>query len=136
MKKTGQPHFSGRAFTLVELTIVMLVLLTLMGTSLFVSKKMGEWRLGRTASETLREVYSAQRMFLSDNPTRLVSSITSTDVIPYLPNGGTSIPTVKSLTGAQLGILINVSPPVINNGSGVAYDPSGNTRDSLWDVGE
>jgi type II secretory pathway pseudopilin PulG len=136
MKKTGQPQFPARAFTLVELSIVLMVLLTLIGTSLFVSKKIGEWRLGRTASETLREVYSAQRMFLSDNPTRLVSSITATDVIPYLPNGGTALPTVKSLTGTQLGILVNVSPPIINNGSGVAYDPSGNTRDSLWDVGE
>jgi prepilin-type N-terminal cleavage/methylation domain-containing protein len=136
MKKTGRPHFSGRGFTLIELTIVMMVLLTLMGTSLFVSKKMGEWRLGRSASETLRQVYSAQRMFLSDNPTRLVNEITATDVIPYLPGGATAIPTVKSLAGNQLGILVNVSPPIINNGSGTAYDPSGNSRDSLWDIGE
>jgi predicted lipoprotein len=114
----------------------MMVLLTLMGTSLFVSKKMGEWKLGRSASETLRQVYSAQRMFLSDNPTRLVNTITATDVIPYLPGGATAIPTVKSLAGNQLSILVNVSPPIINNGSGTAYDPSGNSRDSLWDVGE
>lgn len=136
MKKTRQPQFPSRAFTLLELTIVMVVLLSLMGTGLFVSKKMGEWRLGRAASETLRQVYSAQRMFLADNPTRLVSAITSADVIPYLPGGGTALPTVQSLSGAQLGILVNVSPPIINNGSGVAYDPSGNSRDSLWDVGE
>lgn len=136
MKKTGQPKHPGRAFTLIELSVVLMVLLTLLGTSLFVSKKMSEWKLGRTASETLREVYSAQRMFLSDNPTRLVSTITATDVIPYLPGGVTAIPTVKSLTGNQLGILVNVSPPIINNGSGNAYDPSGNSRDSLWDVGE
>jgi prepilin-type N-terminal cleavage/methylation domain-containing protein len=136
MKKTKQLQFGRRAFTLLELTVVMAVLISLMGTGLFVSKKMGEWRLGRAASESLREVYSAQRMFLSDNPTRLVSSITSSDVIPYLPGGAAALPTVKSLTGAQLGILVNVSPPIINNGSGVAYDPSGNSRDSLWDVGE
>lgn len=136
MKKTKQLQSARRAFTLLELTVVMAVLISLMGTGLFVSKKMGEWRLGRAASESLREVYSAQRMFLSDNPTRLVSSITSSDVIPYLPGGAAALPTVKSLTGAQLGILVNVSPPIINNGSGVAYDPSGNSRDSLWDVGE
>lgn len=136
MKKTGQLQHPKRAFTLLELSVVLMVLLTLIGTSLFVSKKMSEWKLGRTASETLRQVYSAQRMFLSDNPTRLVSTITATDVIPYLPGGLTAIPTVKSLAGNQLSILVNVSPPIINNGSGTAYDPSGNTRDSLWDVGE
>jgi hypothetical protein len=97
---------------------------------------MDEWKLGRAASETLRQVYTAQRMFLADNPTRLVSAITNTDVIPYLPGNATSLPTVKSLTGADLGILVNVSPPVINAGSGVPYDPSGDNRDSLWDVGE
>jgi predicted lipoprotein len=112
------------------------VLISLISTGLFVNTKMSEWKLGRSASETLRQVYSAQRMFLADNPTRLVSSITATDVIPYLPNNATALPTVKSLTGASLGILVNVSPPVINAGTGVSYDPSGSNRDSLWDVGE
>jgi predicted lipoprotein len=107
-----------------------------MGTGFFVNKKMDEWKLGRAASETLRQVYSAQRMFLADNPTRLVSSLTATDVVPYMRGNATALPTVKSLTGANLGIRVNVSPPVIDAGSGVAYDPSGNNRDSLWDVGE
>lgn len=136
MKKTDLPHYSGSGFTLLEMTIVIMVLLSLMSTGLFVSKKMDEWKLGRAASETLRQVYSAQRMFLSDNPTCLVNTITANDIIPYLPGGATAIPTVKSMEGNQLGILVNVSPPFINNGSGTAYDPSGNTRDSLWDVGE
>lgn len=135
MKKIRQPNFPSRAFTLLEMSVVIMVLLALMGTGLFVSKKMDEWKLGRSASETLRQVYSAQRMFLADNPTRLVSSITSTDVLPYM-QGAAAMPTVQSLTGSQLGILVNVSPPVINAGSGVTYDPSGNSRDSLWDVGE
>jgi type II secretory pathway pseudopilin PulG len=136
MKKTRQPKSPARAFTLLEMTVVIMVLLALMGSGLFVSRKMDEWKLGRAASESLRQVYSAQRMFLADNPTRLVTSLTSTDVIPYLPGGGTALPTVKSLTGAQLGITVNVSPPVINAGTGVTYDPSGSIRDSLWDVGE
>jgi hypothetical protein len=46
------------------------------------------------------------------------------------------MPTVKSMTGATLSVIVNVSPPVINAGSGVTYDPSGSNRDSLWDVGE
>lgn len=133
------PHSSaipGRAFTLLEMSIVLLVLLTLIGTSLFGTRKIDEWKLGRQASETLRSVYSAQRMYLADNPTASVSGLTSTLLIPYLPNGATTMPTVKSLTGTNLSILVNVSPPVINAGSGTTYDPSGSSKDSLWDVGE
>ncbi len=109
MKTTRQPITRRRGFTLLEMTIVIMVLIALISTGLFVNTKMDEWKLGRAASETLRQVYTAQRMFLADNPTRLVSAITNT---------------------------VNVSPPVINAGSGVPYDPSGDNRDSLWDVGE
>ena len=45
------------------MTIVIMVLLALISTGLFVSRKMDEWKLGRQASETLRSVYSAQRMY-------------------------------------------------------------------------
>ena len=75
-------------------------------------------------------------MYLADNPTVSVASLTPALVLPYLPNNVTVMPTVKSLTGANLGIIVTVSPPVINAGSGTAYDPSGSNNDSLWDVGE
>lgn len=136
MKKSRQLITRRPGVTLLEMTIVIMVLLALIGTGLFSYGKMDEWKLGRAASETLRQVYTAQRMFLADNPTRLVSSIVPADIIPYMPGNSTALPTVTSLTGAQLGILVNVSPPVINAGSGVPYDPSGNNRDSLWDIGE
>lgn len=136
MKTFRQITSSKPAFTLLEMTIVIMVLIALISTGMFVTGKMDEWKLGRAASETLRQVHTAQRMFLADNPTRLVSSIAATDVIPYLSGNLTALPTVKSLNGSQLGILVNVSPPVINAGSGVPYDPSGDNRDSLWDVGE
>jgi len=113
-----------------------MVLLALISIGFFTYGKMDEWKLGRAASETLRQVHTAQRMFLADNPTRLVSSIAPADIIPYMPGNATALPTVKSLTGSQYGILVNVSPPVINAGSGVTYDPSGDNRDSLWDIGE
>lgn len=127
---------SKRAFTLLEMTIVIMVLLALVRIGLFASTKMDEWKLGRTASEALRSVYSAQRMYLADNPTASVSSLTSTLLIPYLPNNAPAIPTVKSLTGTTLTVILNVSPPVINAGTGATYDPSGSNKDSLWDVGE
>lgn len=136
MKSSRQSPSPAKGFTLLEMTIVILVLLTLSGIGMFSSRKMREWKLGREAGETLRTVYSAQRMFLADSPTTLVSNITGSDIIPYLPNNVTSMPTVKSLTGSSLGILVNQSPPVINAGSGVVYDPSGSNTDSLWDVGE
>ncbi|MCB1129717.1 MAG: type II secretion system protein [Verrucomicrobiae bacterium] len=124
------------AFTLLEMTIVIMVLLALVSTGLFVNNKMDEWKLGKQAGETLRTVYAAQRMYLADNPTAAVSSITNAKIIPYLPNQATTMPKVTSLVGTQLNILVNVSPPVINGGSGVTYDPSGSSNDSLWDVGE
>lgn len=123
-------------FTLLEMTVVIMVMLTLIGTGLYVSKQWTNWQLGRTASEDLRSVYAAQRMFLADNPTTTVSSITAAQIIPYLANRATAIPTVKSLEGNTLTIRQNVSPPNINDGSGGIYDPSGSTTDSLWDVGQ
>jgi hypothetical protein len=65
-----------------------------------------------------------------------VASLTDVLLIPYLPNQAATLPTVKSLNGATLPIIVTVSPPVINNGSGATYDPSGCNNDSLWDVGE
>lgn len=123
-------------FTLVEMTVVIMVMMTLLGTGLFVSKQYGNWQLARSASEDLRTVYAAQRIYLSDNPTTVVTNITPAQIIPYLPNRAAALPTVKSLTGATLSIRVNVTPPNINDGSGGIYDPSGSATDSLWDVGK
>ena len=136
MKTSRATRRSQPAFTLLEMTIDSMVLHSMMILGLFTNRKMDEWKLGRAASETLRSVYSAQRMYLADNPTVSVASLTPALVLPYLPNNVTVMPTVKSLTGANLGIIVTVSPPVINAGSGTAYDPSGSNNDSLWDVGE
>lgn len=136
MKTVRRSTTTKRAFTLLEMSMVILVMLTLVSSGLFVNRKMSSWRLGREAGETLRTVYSAQRMFLSDNPTRTVASIVAADIIPYLPNGAAALPTVKSLSGSPYSVIVNVTPPVVNAGSGTAYDPSGNSNDSLWDVGE
>jgi type II secretory pathway pseudopilin PulG len=136
MKTPRKTATTRGGFTLLEMTIVMMVLMALIGTGLFVTRKMDEWKLGREASEVLRTVYSAQRMYLADNPTVAVANITSTHIIPYLPNQATAMPTVKSLVNTNLSIIVNQSPPVINAGSGTPYDPSGNSKDSLWDVGE
>jgi len=122
--------------TLIEMTLVIFLLIALMSTGLFFSTKISEWKSGREASETLRSVYSAQRLYLADNPTTTVSSLTEALLLPYLPNRQATFPTITSLTNTTLSVKVTVSPPTINNGSGGSYDPSGNTKDSLWDVGE
>jgi type II secretory pathway pseudopilin PulG len=136
MKTPHPPHQSPKAFTLLETTIVIMVLLALINIGFFASRKMDEWKFGRSASETLRMVYSAQRMYLADNPTVSVANLTSELILPYMTGNPTVMPTVTSLVKTELPIIVNVSPPVINAGSGVAYDPSGSNSDSLWDVGE
>jgi prepilin-type N-terminal cleavage/methylation domain-containing protein len=122
-------------FTLLEMTVVIMVLLSLMGLGLFVSTKYSNWQTGRAASEQLRNVYSAQRLYLSDNPTATVASVTSTKIIPYLTGGATALPVVKSLEGDTLTIKVDVTPPVFLKGTAI-YDPSGQSLDSIWDVGQ
>lgn len=134
--KTLLPSVAAKqAFTLLEMSIVIMILLALISTGLFVSTKIDEWKLGRDASESLRLVYSAQRMYLADNPTVAVSSLTPALIIPYLPNRAAALPTIKSLTGSTLTIVVTVMPPVVNTNTGTAYDPSSCNTDSLWDVG-
>jgi len=122
-------------FTLLEMTVVIMLLLSLMGLGLFVSTKYGDWQTGRSASEQLRNVYSAQRLYLSDNPTTTVASITSAQLIPYLTGDATALPVVKSLDGVTLTIKLDVTPPVFLKGT-ATYDPSGQPLDSIWDVGQ
>lgn len=136
MKSTRPSLNTPQAFTLLEMTIVILVLLTLVGIGTLSSGKISEWKLGREAGETLREVYSAQRLYLADHPTTKVSDITAASLIPYLPRKATAMPTVESLDGNQLAIRVNVSPPVVDSGDGSTYDPSGSSSDSLWDIGQ
>lgn len=128
-------HRRNRGLTLLEMTIVIMVLLALTGGSLYMGGRLGDWRSGRNAAETLRTVYAAQRMFLSDHPTVPVSSLTPEQLIPYLPRGTTAMPTVTSLDDEELEIMITVSPPVVDAGGGEAYDPSGSPKDGLWDIG-
>lgn len=135
--KTFSPSSSrSKAFTLLEMTVVIMVLIALMGLGLFSFRKIDQWKLGRQASETLRLVYSAQRMYLADNPTAVVGNLTPELIRPYIPGNPATMPTVKSMTGANFAISVTVSPPVIVDGASANYDPSGSTNDSLWDVGE
>lgn len=97
----------------------------------------GDWQLARAASEDLRTVYAAQRLYLADNPIVQVSDLTDAKLIPYLSNRATEIPQIMCLDGELRTIRVTISPPNIRDGLGVGiYDPSATTTDSLWDVGE
>ena len=150
MKPPRSSRQSPKAFTLLEMTIVIMMLLALIKVGFFSSSKMNEWKLGRAASETLRSVYSAQRMYLADNPTTEVKDLKDDMLIPYIPNLIAQVPpattlvaalqtatTVKPITGGSLSFRITdtTSPPYFMQ-NGIRYDPSVSTTDSLWDVGE
>ncbi len=125
-----------RGTTLLELSVVIMVILSMIGVTMFFAGGIDEWRKGKLGSEALREVYAAQRSFLADNPRRTVASLTSAELIQYLPNQAAALPTPEALDGSSLVVNVKVSPPVLTTTSGTAYDPSGTTKDSLWDVGE
>lgn len=137
------PFSPARAFTLLEMTVVIMVLLALVAAGFKTGSFLGSWKKGREASDTLRTVYVAQRTFLADNPTTPVTSITHNLLRPYLPGNPATFPTGKSLTGGNLNIFVGASPPYMTTSATTTgttpqtpYDPSGSTTDSLWDVGE
>jgi hypothetical protein len=135
MKPRPAPS-TRRGATLIEMSVVICVLLALMSTGLYFSNKIGEWKAGKEAAETLRAVYAAQRMYLADHPTAAVGSLSHALLLPYMPNSPGVMPTITSLDDEELDINVAVSPPVVDGGGGAAYDPSGSPSDSLWDVGE
>lgn len=140
MNSRPSAQFDPRGFTLIEMSIVIFVLLALMTSGFYVSNVVGQWKLARDGSETLRTVYVAQRTYLADNPTVALTSLTPAMLLPYLPNNPATFPTAKSLESATLYPRVNVSPPYLTTTtggtSGTRYDPSKTTTDSQWDVGE
>lgn len=133
----------SRGFTLLEMSLVIMVLLALITIGMKAGPSYRSWKLGREASDILHTVYAAQRTFLADNPSTAVTSITHALLLPYMPKGTATFPRGTSLTGTQLNIFVGSSPPFMTTSgtttgtnSPARYDPSGSNTDSLWDVGE
>jgi type II secretory pathway pseudopilin PulG len=119
----------------VELSVVIAVILVLVGVAALGVKPYFAYRDGRAAGEILRAVKAAQLMYLSDNPSAAVTSLTSGptgNLVQYMPQG--NWPTLPSVNGVVPTINCTVFPPVavLNNST---YDPSGSITDGLWDVG-
>ena len=137
--------FLKKGFTLLEITVVLVVLLTLIGVGFSSVKGYNDWKKGAEAGTRLRAVYTAQVTYLSEHPTVKVANLTMADIIPYLANGGGFLTSTVSdpadlkevdifvldLDGNKLQIKVDKSPPYITGD----YDPSGNTDDGQWDVG-
>lgn len=133
MKISHSKH--SKAFTLIELTVVMSVIMLLIGLSIIGIKAYQNWQKALSAGEEVKKVRTAQQMYLSDHITQSPSEITEQNIIDYLPNGGDAIPTAVGIDGEELTIDYTVSPPVLKNGETV-YDPSGNPQDGQWDSGK
>ncbi len=133
-KRFGIPGFRP-GFSILEVTVVIVVLLTLIGVSVLALGGYKEWKLGTEASRVLRMVYNAQRTYLAEHPTESVSSLTAEKIIPYLSDNSTALPTAQALDDSVLTVDVTVSPPILVGGDGNNYDPSGDADDGLWDVG-
>lgn len=143
IQKLNPHHFSDRAYsflkkgvTLLELTVVIIVLLVLIGGSMFSFSGYKEWQLKVEAEAALRMVYTAQQTYLAEHPTEAVSSLldtVGTDAAPtlinYISDGSGALPVPEGPSGENLLINVKVSPPVFSN------DPSGDDDDGKWDLG-
>jgi len=110
----------------------MAVILTLLAIGIYVYSGYDRWKLGAEAGTKLRQVHTAQKTYLAEHPTKEPSDLEPDDVIPYLSNGATALPTVEDLNGNQLDIKVDEAPPYIDG----HYDPSGKSDDGQWDVGQ
>jgi type II secretory pathway pseudopilin PulG len=118
--------------TLVELAIVLSVLILLASIVTIGIKPFYTYRDGRAAGDALRAVKGAMQLYLADNPSTQVSTLTPALLAPYLPGG--AMPTLPSVNGVTPTIQVTSFPPVAILNA-VQYDPSGSTADGLWDAG-
>ncbi|MDQ8190725.1 type II secretion system protein [Roseibacillus persicicus] len=136
LRRESRSRDKSRGLTLIEMTVVILILLSLTGAFFASAGSIGDWQKAKEASSLLREVEVAQIDFLANNPQRAVGTLTVAEVAGYLPGSPTALPTVEDLEGKTLTIDVSVSPPVCRTSGGDVYDPSGSSQDSLWDVGK
>lgn len=126
---------SRKGVTLIEMTIVIALVLMLVTGAFLSIGYYQDWQKGLSAGEDIKKVYSAQRQYLAENPTKLVADLKDDDIKPFMPDGTGAFPAVEGLGGEVLTYDISKSPPVFMNG-GAVYDPSGSPTDNLWDAGK
>lgn len=133
--RVTKSNLRSRGVTLIEMSLVIMVMLALIGGFFLTTGNIGDWQRAKDASLTLQQVETAQRQFLADNPQRSVASLTDAEVVGYM-DGFAALPEMEDLNGNTITIDVTKSPPVWVDSGGDVYDPSGSTSDSLWDVGK
>jgi len=123
-----------RGLTLVEISLVIGIMLALASVVTYSITSMTDWQKGRSAAESLKAVYVAQKGYLADHPTRDPSHFTEARILPYLPGRPGAFPEAVDLDGGELELNIESMPPTWQR-SGSDYDPSGKPDDGLWDIG-
>jgi type II secretory pathway pseudopilin PulG len=119
------------------MTVAIAVILVLAGVASLGVKPYYAYRDGRTAGEMLRAVKAAQLMYLSDNPSAALTSLTlgtSGNLTPYMPNG--TSPTLPMVNGVQPTINCTVFPPVAVLSGATYPSASPAATDGLWNVGQ
>lgn len=136
MKATCIQAAGRRAgFTLIEISLVIGLLLGLATFAGMNISAVRDWQRGKDAALSLQAVFAAQRAYLSDHPTADIAAVSPAEILPYLPQGWSSMPVVTSLDNDALSIDHTVMPPRLMLGSTV-YDPSKTGSDGLWDAGQ
>ena len=138
MKTLPQPSTSPLCrggFSLIELSLVLALILGLAVFIGFGFTSVRQWQSGKNAALALQAVYAAQRAYMADNPFANIAQVPASQILPYLPQGWSTLPVLTGLQGQPLTLNFAVMPPVLLDG-GATYDPSGKPNDGLWDVGE
>lgn len=122
-------------FSLIEISLVISLMLGLAAIVGFNIAAMQAWQAGKTASLNLQAVYAAQRSFMADHPSADIATVPKEQLQGYLPDGWSTLPVFVSLDYDALELDHTSMPPRLFL-SGTLYDPSDNTSDGLWDVGQ
>ena len=127
----------AQGFSLIEVSLVIALLLGLSVGMGYGVTSMQRWKKGKDGALGLQAVYAAQRAYMADHPTANIAAVTLPQMLSYLPQGWSSLPTATGLDEERLTLDFSVMPPRWLAGTtSTVYDPSDRPDDGLWDVGE
>ena len=133
--------YNKKGFTLIELTVVIVLILSIASISTFTVQSYVTWKEGIEAGAKLKEIHIAQKLYLADfpleTPSELADPVNKQKFLNYLDSFNKHLPIInakKKDGGSELEINILVIPPtlLLNNQE---YDPTGK-KDNLWDAGQ
>ncbi|MBK1790113.1 hypothetical protein [Persicirhabdus sediminis] len=126
--KNIQTRSTKSGTTLIEMTIVIMVILIIMGVATMSMNQYRDWATKQEAIEDLRSVHMSQKAYLADNPTKGPSTLTEALITPYMPNQA-SFPTFKDKDDKPLEVTITTVPPTL---SGHPTGGSDDMEDGQW----